>query len=364
MIVCTQTVRGVGPHWCMHAELNCPIGSLNREEMETIQIGSYPENNGAWHMIWQAFKDDGVTMVRPDKDERTKYHVDYPQDTDFSAFARLLQSKWRDKKRLPELSLRNFLDVEFAKTSKANFLTDNIRNLVTTEIAHAKKTGGLIGEPRIWNNLLSSQPLCFNLFGELHYDLDLATEYFRQLFPDRVKKATAVEFEYSPGRGNPKYLGDNSAFDAFIEYTTNEKKGFIGVEVKYAESLREETKEKAKKNFKEQYATLTDKCGLFKPNSISQLRRPPLSQIWRDHLLSIATKQDYDEGFFVFLFPSKNKHCQTAADAYKERLWSNNEAVTNFYVRHLDDFITTLSDIANTEWAKELRTRYLGENEW
>ncbi len=139
-------------------------------------------------------------MTRPTKDERIKFNVDYPQDTDFSAYARLLQSKWRDKKGYPEMKLGNFIDIGFAKTTKSNFLSDNIRQLVTREVANTKKTGGLIGEPRIWNNLLSSQPLCFNLFGELHYDLNLASKYFKRLFPNRLDEVLAVKFEYSPGR--------------------------------------------------------------------------------------------------------------------------------------------------------------------
>src|SRR5690554_5588672 len=100
--------------------------------------------------------------IRPKKEERIKYNVDYPPDTDFSAYARLLQSKWREENGMPASKLGNFIDLEFAKSSKANFLTDNIRQLVTDEIVKAKKTGALISQPRIWNNLLSSQPLCFN----------------------------------------------------------------------------------------------------------------------------------------------------------------------------------------------------------
>ena len=106
----------------------------------------------------------------------------------------------------------------------------------------------MIGEPRIWNNLLSSQPLCFNLFGELHYNLDLATKYFRILFPNRIETVKSVKFEYSAGRGNIDYTGDHSAFDVFVEYTNAGKNGFIGIEVKYSESLTEETKEKAHEN--------------------------------------------------------------------------------------------------------------------
>jgi len=302
-------------------------------------------------------------MTRPTKEDRIKFNIDYPQDTDFSAYARLLQSKWRDKKKFPELKLGNFLDIEVAKTTKVNFLTENIRKLVSKEVANAKKTGGLISEPRIWNNLLSSQPLCFNLFGELHFDLDLATKYFKQLFPNRLDSVTAVKFEYSPGRGDTKYIGDHSAFDVFVEYTKDDRKGFIGIEVKYAESLNEETKDKANKNFKEQYATLTNNCGLFKPDSVDFLRQPPLSQIWRDHLLCIATRQDYDEGFFVFLFPSKNIHCQKGVDDYKKYLAFDNDEQNCFYPRYLDDFIKTMTTISTADWTTELKQRYLGDDE-
>ena len=167
-------------------------------------------------------------------------------------------------------------------------------------------------------------------------------------------------FEYSPGRGDLKYIGDHSAFDVFIEYTKDDRKGFIGIEVKYAESLREETKEKANKNFKERYAALTNSCGLFKANSVEFLRQPPLSQIWRDHLLSIATKQDFDEGFFVFLFPSKNKHCQSGIDDYTKYLAFDNEVENCFYPRYLEDFINILTTVSNAEWVTELKLRYIG----
>lgn len=301
-------------------------------------------------------------MLRPAKDERIKFNVDYLQDTDFQAYARLLQSKWRDKKGYPEFRLGNFIEIEFAKATKVNFLTDNIRKLVTQEIANAKKDGGLISEPRIWNNLLSSQPLCFNLFGELHFDLDLATKYFKVLFPGRLDAVTAIKFEYSPGRGNAKYIGDHSAFDVFVEYIKGDKRGFIGIEVKYAESLKQESRDKANKYFKEQYATLTNACGIFKPSSVDFLRDPPLSQIWRDHLLCISTQQDYEEGFFVFLFPILNSHCQSGVDSYKQYLAFDNDEQNSFYARYLDDFINTLNTISSADWTTELKQRYLGES--
>lgn len=303
-------------------------------------------------------------MTRPTKDDRIKFNVDYPLDTDYTAFARLLQSKWRIKKGFPELKLGNSLEIEFAKTSKANYLTDNIKQLVSDAVLNAKRDGAMISEPRIWNNLLSSQPLCFNLFGELHYDLDLATKFFQNLFPTRIDKVTSIKFEYSAGRKNTEYSGDHSAFDVFVEYTKNNKKGFIGIEVKYSESLREETKEKANDTFnrhhKEYTRLTTDKY--FKTNAIEHVKQIPLSQIWRDHLLSIAHLKDYDEGFFVFLFPKANIHCQNGINEYLKHLVSDKEEETGFYPRYLDDFIRTLRSIHHTDWTKELEERYLGTN--
>ena len=240
-------------------------------------------------------------MDRPSKDERIKYKVDYPNDTAYSAYARLLQSKWRQRKGFPEgkvperKSLRakvtfpvgSYLEEKFARETKANFLTDNIKILVSQEIENAKKTGALISEPRIWTNLLSSQPLCFNLFGELFFDLNLATVFFQNLFPERIDKVMAIRFEYSPGRGDFKYTGDRSAFDVFVEYKKGDIRGFIGIEVKYAESLKEESNDMAKKYFEEneerkkRYVTLTNESGVFKPDSVDFLRMPPLSQICR-----------------------------------------------------------------------------------
>lgn len=305
-------------------------------------------------------------MTRPVKSELVKYNVDYPRDTDFSAYARLLQSKWRKSQNLQAGKLGNFLEIESAKRDKKNFLTENIQNLVSDQIKKVRSEGGLIGEPRIWNNLLSSQPLCFNLFGELCFDLDLATQYFKTLFPNKIEVVTGIKFEYSPSRKNEKYTGDSSAFDVFIEYSNVGKKGFLGIEVKYAESLKEESNAQAAKNYEthqKRYVELTNEKNVFIAYSIPKLKLPPLSQIWRDHLLAISLQKDYDEGFFVFLYPSQNKECETGVENYKKCLASDDEAQNYFCPRYLDDFIDTLLKLVGKDWVKELKMRYLPNNE-
>lgn len=308
-------------------------------------------------------------IMRPTPEERVAFHVDYPPDTEFSAYARLLQSRWRESKDYPMRKLGSFLDASFARSSGANFLTERIRALAANEMATAKASKALFDEGRMWENMLSSQPLCFNLFGELSFDMEAATACFKKLFPDRVGRVTAVKFEYSPGRGDVTYTGDKSAFDVFVEYERDGKSGFIGIEVKYAESLREEQARRSAEIFekhKERYEHLTQAYGVFTPDVIDTLRRPPLSQIWRDHLLSIAllrhADRKYDEGCFVFLFPSLNKQCQDGVNEYAKYLASGEEKINGFCPRHLEQFIHTVADHFKTDWSNELRSRYLGEN--
>ena len=104
--------------------------------------------------------------------------------------------------------------------------------------------------------------------------------------------------------------------------------------------------------------------GIFAPNVIATLRRPPMSQIWRDHLLSLAllrhSDRKYDEGCFVFLFPSLNKQCQDGVNEYAKYLASDDEKINGFCPRHLEQFIHTVADHYNTDWSNELRSRYLG----
>lgn len=303
-------------------------------------------------------------MKRPDEKELKDYDVLYTRDTNFASHARLLQSKWRVKQGLkmntiPKSNYGNFIDTDIATSGKANYLTDNIKKLVTKKIIEIKKTGGLIGEPRIWNNLLSSQPLCFNLFGELHYDLDLATRFFQKLFPDKVSSITKVDFEFSSKRSNP----DNSAFDVYVEYLLDGARHFFGIEVKYQEDLFEEAPKKAAEifaNHKDKYEKLTTQSNFFKPNAIEQLQFVPISQIWRDHLLSFNMTNENISGSFIFLYPFDNDECKRGVSSYQKLLVSDNEEQTKFYPRDLAVYIRTLNEIHDTKWTKELVARYLG----
>ncbi len=181
------------------------------------------------------------------KELKTYYHTDkYIDRSLFAAKARLLQSIWRGENNIPYLpELGNYLNDEYAYTLESNFLTPKIREYVKNELnANDKRFGKdkkVIKKDRLYENLLASQPLAFNLFVELITpDFALATKVFKEIFGNMIQKITSIDFEISPGRKDEKYIGDRSAFDVFIKYDGIKGKGFMGIEVKYSETLKDE----------------------------------------------------------------------------------------------------------------------------
>ena len=76
--------------------------------------------------------------------------------------------------------------------SGKNFLTKNALAAVKqTQKERKSKNFGMMEEDRLFNNLLSSQPLCFNFFGELKMDLNLALQVVKYFYPN-VSKVTNV----------------------------------------------------------------------------------------------------------------------------------------------------------------------------
>ena len=291
-----------------------------------------------------------------------RLHAD--ETIDASAFqqrARMLQSLWREEQgylcgehkgsRVTRL-LGSRLMPEDAKTLK-NYLTETIRGVVEDEVCNIKASEGkLFGKPRIFNDLLSSQPLCFNLFGELTQDLALASAVVRDMTAGRFKEVTKIDFEYSPGRRDPRYLNDRSAFDIFLRcQTATGKEGFIGIEVKYHENLQGPHGDP-----KPLYSDVANKMGCFKSDH-APLKQSPLQQIWRDHLLAGITRivDTYDDGLFVTLYPKDNTHVSTALSAYRTHL-TNEDSFASWT---LEDFVAALRSHSEAPWIASFNDRYL-----
>lgn len=273
-------------------------------------------------------------------DQAKTYEVCVDGDSTFQRRARLLQSLWREDQgfdpgprtrrgvvkgvaKPAKGVLGSRLPMPFAEHELVNFLSPEIGALVRAEVDANKAVTDprfhkLYGEPRIFDDLLSSQPMCFNLFGPLALDLEAASRVARRLWPDRVDTVTAVRFEHSPGRGDPTYLDNRSAADALIEHTTpSGGVGIIAIETKYHEDLRGKPVP-----MKPRYGEVADASGVFRPEGRAELEQLPLQQIWLDHLLALAWQQadGLDSALFVLVHPALNLAVDRAAVRYAQHL--------------------------------------------
>ncbi len=290
-----------------------------------------------------------------------RYHA-WERNTDkidFQWRARLLQSLWREEEGLDAGEYRGKirgarLVMPEAKESLSNYLTPRIREVVRREVEDPiRAQGKLYGRPRIYDNLLSSQPLCFNLFGELTLDLELATKALREMSSGRIDRVVAIDFEYSPGRGDTRYTGDRSAFDVYVRYRTPaDQSGFVGIEVKYHEGLDDPVAD-----HRSRYDEVAAQMNCFLSDQIPRLRERPLQQVWRDHLLVGAHQfvDQFDDAFFAFLFPEGNTACSNAVEQYQQCLSES----SSFQGWTLEQLVACLKKHSSAQWIHDLHHRYL-----
>ena len=293
------------------------------------------------------------------------HKVNEPGDTRFKAAARLLQTLWREDRGLPigthrtpagkRRKMGSRLDAEQAKQG-GNFLSPAIAKLAFRESVY-REVGAVIEQERLWTNMLSSQPLCFNLFGSLKLDPGKATRFFQHLFPDYVASIEGIYFEHSPGRGDSAFTEDNTAFDVFVTCTTQDgQPGFIAIEVKYSETMAEPLAA-----HRSRYDELSSAVGLFKDPDAPALRRNPLQQLWREHLLSRAMIGNglYATGRFLVIHPAQNHQCAGAVAVYQRHLQSDHPDVSGFQALTLEDCVSAFKAIGDPETAEALHARYL-----
>ncbi|MDB5583365.1 MAG: hypothetical protein JWR80_8541 [Bradyrhizobium sp.] len=288
-----------------------------------------------------------------------------PFDNRFRACARLLQALWRTEQ---EIAIGSHTSADgttrklgsrvsdSAGASGRNFMSPDIARLAWREHAY-REPGALIDEERLWTNMLSSHPLTFNVLGPLRLDLSLATSVLRAMCPD-LEHATAqsVVFEHSPGRRSAELTGDRTAFDAIITYTNRtDELGFVALELKYSESAWEQQKELG-----ERYGELMPATGLFIDPTDEGLRRPPLQQLMREHVLAQASimRGDYSEGRFIVVAPELNLPVIHACNRYAAHLVSPAKRQAGFAVWTLEALVNALREHGDAGYADGLFRRY------
>lgn len=290
---------------------------------------------------------------------------------EFTEKCRKLQSCFREEKNWemgvgPNPSSKNLqinMIVDGEHTGN-NFVNDFTFHHAKDRVGHKQKNE-TFDEYRLFNNLLSSQPMAFNLFCPFKEMLEKGkekdvTSIFRAIFPDKgIAKVDKVELEYLH-TDIKNYLDDKTAMDAIIRYIDDEcKKSFIAIETKYTDVLGTNSPSKTKL-----HKEWIKKLAVFEKKSEKELLNDekPISQIYRNFLLteSYGVKEGANRYYSVVLAPAQHpttlKEVQSLKDELKPEFQYKISSVT------LEDFIEkTLENCSRNEAAPFIyfKNRYL-----
>jgi len=278
--------------------------------------------------------------------------------------AHVLQLPWGTGPRpKEERELGSMLRTEDAAKG-ANFLTPEIHAAANQRLAGGV---GLVEKYRLLHNMLSSQPMCFNLFAPMVTDLDLATRVFDALLPDDVEQVSLVTFEHAPVPPSD-YLDDKTAFDCYVEYVRQGGgRGLAGIETKLTEPFS------PKRYDSPAYRRWVERPDSPWPEtSWGSLAEVSHNQLWRDHLLAIAMlRRDgspYESGCLVLARHPMDVHCTTIAERYGQLLKKSDTTFMDCPIDRIVDAIEVNADDSQKRWFVDFRRRYLdlslSEKDW
>ena len=119
----------------------------------------------------------------------------------------------------------------------AKFLTEAIHACAAE--ARLRENNGTIEPHRLRNNLLAASLCALTCWPRWQTICHRRLTHQPAPRPTAAVQVTRVVFEYAPDRG--RHLQDNSAFDAFIEYSRADgTTGFLGIETKLTEPFSQQ----------------------------------------------------------------------------------------------------------------------------
>jgi len=286
-------------------------------------------------------------------------------DNNFTHKARMLQGWYRafvlnqpqgtGPNKTDDRFLPNMIPKSENPYPKANFLNGAIYEVVMERIKR-KDIDGTIEEYRLFHNMLSSQPLAFNLFAPLSVNKKLATELLQKIYPDEVKQVKNIIIEYAPRPAN-EYLGDRTAFDVFIEYEdSSDKLSFVGIETKYTESFSQRV------YANDHYRILSHLPNSPFSKSVEKLKE--FNQLWRNTLLAYSMlkheNRSYNNGHVLLLYMKGDNQVKDMLPDFESCLKRPGQ-----WFKHLDigDFVGSIRgcnlDPSLSKWIEDFSLRYL-----
>lgn len=284
--------------------------------------------------------------------------LDVASDTAWRARYRRLQSWYRQNVLQAEPStnasgklLGSMLSAADGDVGK-NFLNDTIARYARQRIVAVRAANGTLEETRLWQNMLSSMPLCFNLFGYLRSEPTAAASVLNKVLGLEIAEVLEMDVEYAPPAAKA-LLGDRTAFDAWVRYRRRAGgEGFIGVETKYTEPFSPEAYDA------ERYRRHCDEA-VFTTGAADRLCGAKTNQLWRNVLLAVCTRRSaaFDEGFVLVLSCEGDRAAQTAYAGVRACLHEPDKWLRWFGYEQLLE--ACAGETALREWSVRFTRRYL-----
>lgn len=298
---------------------------------------------------------------------RRRHRVFVPADHRFKAAARFMQALWREDRglaigahtdrRKPHRPRRLGSRISTAAgTLGANFLHPDIVPVVTRALAY-REPGAAYDVDRLKTNLLSSQPLVFNLFGLLARDPQLATRFVAELLPGTLTSVTDILFEHSPGRGETRFTADRTAYDVVLRgRDATGARSLLCIEMKYSEAGHEPAPPPHPRHMEIAHTT----PGLFVDPNAPSLTGPACQQLYRQHCLASAllTAGLADTATLAFIAPTHNSLAHAAAATYTRQLTDPQAGPIPFVPLTLEHAFAAIATAGLPDYARALHRRY------
>ncbi len=232
-----------------------------------------------------------------------------------------------------------------------NFIDPAVGTYAADRIPEVVRAAGALDEHRLRHNMLSSQPLCFNIFGVLRPQPALR-DVLAELFRLDIDTVESVECEWAPDKKD--HLGDRTAFDAFAVYRSKAgQRGFVAIETKYTEPFSPKAYDPPI------YTEVTERCGLFREGAAGALRGGMTNQLWRMSLLaaSVIEKGGFDLGCIAVLALADDSRAAAAISGLREQLIDPDPFLHSVSYEQLVEAAGRHPELSS--WANGFNRRYL-----
>lgn len=209
---------------------------------------------------------------------------------------------------------------------------------------------------RLRRNMLSSQPMCFSIFGHLNAHREAGARVLNSVLPWPIEEITTILVEHAPAQASLRLGGtqpDQTAFDCMLELSSGGHPFLVGVETKYTEPFTR------KRYMKDSYRQLTERPDSWFVSGTSDIAvEPATNQLWRNLLLAQESGRDLGaEAAVVVLTAADDAGASKAVERMVERL---KEPAARLVHVLLEDLIAAArAEPSLRDWAERFDRRYL-----